>query len=243
VTLTPYLGKGTDNNSVVVLIDDLTEKRKLLASRRMFEKMVSPAVIQLLDPDKIHLGGQRVMVSVLFADLSGFTRLGEKVLPEVLVSVINDYLAFAADEILKEEGTIDKFLGDAVLAWFNAPLPQEDHILRAVRTAWNIQQNLELIHKKYLDDYHLFFRIGIHTGDAVLGLIGSDKRMEYTAIGDCVNTAKRLQESAKPGQILVSEIIQKTLGDAIQTSDPLTLQLHGKQIPFQAYSIIGVTDP
>ena len=141
-SLSPLKDIEHTTQGVAIVMEDLTEKKKLEAQRGLFARMVSPQVIDQLDPNRIKLGGQRAVITVLFADIRGFTSFSERVTPEQLVSVLNEYLAASAEEILKEEGTIDKFLGDAIMAWFNAPIPQADHTLRAVRAALGIRRAL-----------------------------------------------------------------------------------------------------
>ena len=121
------------------MLDDLTERKKLEAQRRLLERMVSPAVIDQIDPDSLQIGGQQRDITILFADIRGFTSYSETQTPEELVAVLNRYLAAGAEAVLAQEGTVDKFLGDAVMAWFNAPLPQPDHTLRAVRAALDLK--------------------------------------------------------------------------------------------------------
>ena len=151
------------------------------------------------------LGGKRSEITTLFADIRGFTTFSETLPPEELVSMLNQYLKAAADAVLTQEGTIDKFMGDAVMAWFNAPIPQPDHTLRAVKAAIGIRDGIQALHSQLPQEAHLSFGVGIHFGDAVLGLVGTEQRIDYTAIGDSVNTAKRIQENSAAGQILISE--------------------------------------
>ena len=194
--LSPLKDAHQATQGVAIVLDDLTERKRLEAQRRLFEKMVSPAVIDQLDPDALQLGGKRAMITTLFADVRGFTSFSERLAPEQLVSILNQYLAAAAEAILMQEGTVDKFMGDAVMAWFNAPIPQEDHTLRAVRAALGIRDAIAALHRQLPPEFHLGFGVGIHYGPAVLGLVGTEKRIDYTAIGDSINTAKRIQENA-----------------------------------------------
>lgn len=229
ISMTPLKNADRRTEGVALVIDDFTEKRRLEAQRRLFEKMVSPAVIRQLDPEGLRLGGTRREITTLFADIRGYTHFSETADPETLMSVLNKYLAAATTAILAEEGTIDKFLGDAVMAWFNAPIEQEDHAERAVRAAWRIREALHGLHETMPEEMRLFFGIGIHTGEALLGLVGTQQRMEYTAVGDSVNTAKRLQEVAKEDQILISRATMENLHSDIQTGPFQELHLEGKE--------------
>jgi adenylate cyclase len=201
LSLSPLKDDRQVTRGVAIVLDDLTEKKRLQAQRNLFARMVSPAVIEHLDPNKVQLGGQRAEITILFADLRGFTELSEMIEPERLVTVLNRYLSAAADAIMNEGGTVDKFAGDSVMAWFNAPVLQPDHTLRAVRASLAIRDVVARMHKGILPAYRLSFGLGIHVGEAVLGLIGTEKRLDYTAIGDSVNTAKRIQEAAAAGEI------------------------------------------
>jgi PAS domain S-box-containing protein len=223
---------------VAIVLDDLTEKKKLEAQRRLFERMVSPRVIEQLDPNSLQLGGHRTEITVLFADIRGFTSFSETVSPEQLVAVLNQYLAASAEEILKEEGTIDKFLGDAVMAWFNAPIPQSDHALRAVRAALGIREALATLHARLPVNSHLSFGVGIHTGEAVLGLVGTERRLEFTAIGDSVNTAKRIQENSGPGQILLSQPVLNLVVDHVCVEPCAPILAKGKRDPIPVYQVV-----
>jgi len=148
LSLTPLKDVGRHTQGVAIVLDDLTEKKRLEAQRRLFERMVSPAVIEQLDPECLQLGGRRAEITVLFADIRGFTSFSEGVTPEELVQVLNRYLAAAAEAVLGEDGTVDKFLGDAVMAWFNAPILQEDHTLRAIRAALRIRDAIQALHRE-----------------------------------------------------------------------------------------------
>ncbi|MFL7869810.1 MAG: adenylate/guanylate cyclase domain-containing protein, partial [Anaerolineales bacterium] len=186
------------------------------------------------------LGGKRVDITVLFADIRGFTTYSEKLSPEQLVSVLNRYLAAMAEAVLSQEGTIDKFLGDAVMAWFNAPIPQKDHTLRAVKAALLLRQTVEGLYKTLPEDSHLAFGVGIHYGDAVLGLIGTDRRLEYTAISDSVNTAKRIQENSAKNQILISKEAYERVKNDIEVRQSATMKVKGKSHPLEVYEVLGL---
>jgi PAS domain S-box-containing protein len=239
----PLKDASQTTQGVAIVLDDQTEKKRLEAQRRLFERMVSPAVIDQLDPNQLQLGGKRTDITTLFADIRDFTPFSESQPPERLVSVLNRYLAAAAEAILDQQGTIDKFLGDAVMAWFNAPIPLPDHALKAVQAALAIRSAIERLHLELPPEYRLSFGVGIHYGEAVLGLIGTDKRLEYTAIGDSVNTAKRIQENAHPGQILISAPVYYLVAGKVDARliEPLTAK--GKSLPVIVYNVIGMKPP
>lgn len=228
------------NQGVAIVIDDLTEKKRLEAEHRLFERMVSPAVINQLDPEKLKLGGKRTVVTTLFTDISGYTSLGERLEPEELVAVLNKYLAAAANAVLDYEGTIDKFMGDGIMAWFNAPIPQSDHTLRAIKAALDIRQAVETLQNQQPAHLKLFFGAGIHTGEAVLGLVGTEKRMEYTAIGDSVNTAKRIQENAAAGQILISGEAHQLVAKHVRVRQVEAFLPKGKRQEMTVYEVLGL---
>lgn len=238
--LSPLKDAQQETQGVAIVLEDLTEKKQLEAQRRLFERMVSPAVIEQLDPNKLHLGGQCCEITILFADIRGFTSLAEWIPPETLVSVLNQYLAAAADAILAEGGTIDKFVGDAVMAWFNAPIAQEDHTLRALRAALEIRNAVEKLHLSLLPEFHLWYGIGIHFGEAILGLVGTERRLDYTAIGDSVNTAKRLQENAIANQVLISQQVYQRVGDQIIAKSVEPVIAKGKRDPLVVYELLQI---
>jgi adenylate cyclase len=240
LSLTPLKDTHHVTQGVAVVLEDLTQIKHLEAQRRLFGRMVSPAVIDQLDPDSLQLGGRRSVITVLFADIRGYTSFSETVSPETLVMVLNRYLAAAADAILQQSGTIDKFLGDAVMAWFNAPIPQYDHTLRAVSSALGIKYAMDNLHRGMPPEGRLSFGVGIHTGEAVLGLVGTEKRLEYTAIGDSVNTTKRIQENAAPGQILISQQAYEHVADKVLVSGVEPVIAKGKRDPIPVYEIVGL---
>ncbi len=238
--LSPLIDANGTILGAAIVMEDETETHHLEAQRRLFERMVSPVVIDQLNPDDLNLGGTRTLISTLFADIRGYTSLSERCDPETMVSVLNRYLGAATDAILLEEGTIDKFMGDAIMAFFNAPIPQTDHTLRAVRAAIHLRAAVNAIHGELPPELRLELGIGIHSGEAVLGLVGTQKRLEYTAIGDSVNIAKRLQENASPGQILISAQSCEQIMDSINARPIDPLNVKGKKQLIQVYEISGL---
>lgn len=238
--LSPLKDANQTTQGIAIVLDDLTEKKRLEAQRQLFERMVPPAVIKQIDLNKIQLGGERAKITTLFADIRGFTSFSESLAPEQLVSILNLYLAAAADAVLAQEGTLDKFMGDAVMAIFNAPISQEDHTLRAVRAAIGIRDALQKIHSELPPDFQLGFGIGIHYGEAVLGLVGTEKRIDYTAIGDSVNTAKRIQENAAEGQILITKDAYKYVKEFIRANPVEPIRAKGKKELIEAFEILDL---
>lgn len=240
LNLSPLKDASQKTQGVAIVLDDLTERKKLEAQRRLFERMVSPAVIDQLDPNSLQLGGKRTEITTLFADIRGFTTFSESNSPEKLVTILNLYLAAMAEAVLSQEGTIDKFMGDAIMAWFNAPVPQKDHTLRAVKTALAIRDSVEKLYKELPQDAHLAFGVGVHVGDAVLGLIGTEKRLEYTAISDSVNTAKRIQENSAKNQILISKDAYELVKKHVEVKPHAEMSMKGKTQPIEVYEVIGL---
>jgi adenylate cyclase len=229
---------------VTIVVEDLTEKRQLEATREMFRRYVAPAVVDRLpsNPDQLRLGGHRQEITILFADLRGFTHLSESLAPEELVVVLNEYLAAAAGAILEYEGTLDKFMGDAVMAIFNAPLAQRDHALRAARAALRLRQAIAELHTRLPQSLHLSCGVGIHTGDAVVGNVGTQQQMNFTAIGDAVNLAKRLQEDAAGGQVLLSAQTYTRICDAVKATMLPPRRVKGRRQLEQVWQLESIGD-
>lgn len=238
--LSPLKDADQKTQGVAIVLDDMTERKKLEAQRSLLRRMVSPAVLDQIDPNSLQIGGKKVFITVLFADIRGFTAYSEKHSPEELVAVLNRYLAAAADAVLAYEGTVDKFLGDAVMAWYNAPVPQPDHTLRAVKSALAIRDAVAALHEQMPKESHLDFGVGIHYGEAVLGWIGTEKRLEYTAIGDSINTSKRIQENAAKNQILISKEAYERVKDEMDAKPFVPLSVKGKTQPLEVYEVVGL---
>ncbi|HVN53819.1 MAG TPA: adenylate/guanylate cyclase domain-containing protein [Anaerolineaceae bacterium] len=238
--LSPLVDAQQTTQGVAIVLDDLTEKKRLEAQRRLLERMVSPAVLAQIDPDSLQLGGHRAEITVLFADIRGFTSFSEGLDPERLVAILNRHIAAAAEAVLSMEGTIDKFLGDAIMAWFNAPVPQADHVLRAVHSAVAIRSAIQAIHKDLPPHLRLSFGVGIHCGEAVLGWMGTERRLEYTAIGDCINTAKRIQENAAGGEILITADCYQRVKNQVSAVHAPPILAKGKREPLRVYRVNGL---
>lgn len=240
LNLSPLKGAGQATQGVAIVLDDLTERKKLEAQRGLLQRMVSPAVLDQIDPNSLQVGGKQVFITVLFADVRGFTSYSEKHSPEELVAVLNQYLAAAADAVLAHEGTVDKFLGDAVMAWYNAPILQPDHTLRAVKSALAIREAIEKLHAELPAEAHLDFGVGIHYGEAVLGWIGTEKRLEFTSLGDSVNITKRIQENSAKNQILISKEAYERVKDEVEARPFAPLVVKGKTQPLDVFEVVGL---
>lgn len=244
LSLAPLRDAHQSTIGVTIVVDDLTEQRRLEADRerirQTFGRVVAPRVRdQLLsDPRRLHLEGARQEITILFADVRGFTTFSELAGPETLFKVLNSYLSLAAQAVLSQEGTIDKFMGDAVMALFNAPDPQPDHTLRAARAAIAMREALEA-HRSLLDRTHkLYFGVGIHVGEAIVGNVGTPELFNYTAIGDAVNVAKRLQENAGPGQIILSAEAHRRVRDHVVANALPPIPLKGRQATETPFEVI-----
>ncbi len=241
-SLSPIKDAEDEMLGVAIVVDDLTEQRRLEARYQMFQRFVSPAVIERLplDPHELRLGGQRQEITSLFADIRGFTNFSRLHDPEELVEVLNRYLDVGGKAVLSEEGTLDKILGDCVVAIFNAPLRQEDHVLRAVRAALKIQEGVARLHEQMPPDYHLNYGVGINVGDVVVGFIGTSQQMNYTAIGSSVNLTSRLQNAAAPGQILLTETAYRRVERYVEARALSPIEVKGFNEPIPVYEVLGL---
>lgn len=220
-------------------IAEKLEKRRVTD---VFGKYVAPQIVdKILEEGEagLQLGGARRDISVLFVDIRGFTPLSESAEPEEVVSILNDYLTLCAKSIFAYGGTLDKYVGDAAMALYNAPLDLDNHQLRAVQTAWAMHQGAQSLQEKLEKKFGktVRFGIGIHTGSAIVGNIGADFRMDYTAIGDTVNTAARIESNSKPGQILISQAVYDHVKDYVEVTDIGQIQVKGKAQALQVYQV------
>lgn len=222
---------------------EVAKEREKQNIRNLFQRYVSPAVVERLvdGRENLMLGGRRQDVAVLFADIRGFTTFSEHIAPEALVEILNQYLALAVEAILTEEGTLDKFMGDAVMALFNTPLLQPDCTLKAVRAALAMQRALADYNAGRTSPHSLSFGIGIHFGPAVVGNIGTPQQMNYTAIGDTVNLAKRLQESAEGGEILLSQAAYEVVQADVTVESLGPLVIKGRSTPEYTYKLLDLS--
>jgi class 3 adenylate cyclase len=212
----------------------------------LFRSYLSPdvAAALLADPDQAALGGSVVEVTALFADLRGFTTFSEAVEPAEIVRMLNRYHGVAVPCILDNGGTVVQFVGDALLALFNAPARQPDHALRAVRAAVQLQQAVDGIAERHAPGGPVWprFRVGANTGPALVGNIGSEALRGFNAMGDAVNVAARLQTLAEPGQVVIGAATMAAAGAAVQAQPLGELHVKGRITPVGAFLVTGV-DP
>ncbi len=218
------------------------EKRKIT---NIFNKYMSKEIVAKIVNDgeeSIKLGGDKKDITVMFIDIRGFTPISESLEPEVVVEILNEYLTMATEEIIKCNGVLDKYIGDGIMALFNVPYKMEDHELACIKAALAIKDNSKTLYDKLYQKYGkaVEFGIGINCGSAIVGNIGSEKRMDYTAIGDTVNTAARLESNAQRGQILISEEVYKRISDKVKVNVVGELQLKGKETPILTYEVTDV---
>ncbi len=230
-------------NLVLSILSTQNEKQHI---QGLFGRFVSPDVVREIISGgvSVELGGVERDLTVLFVDIRGFTAFSEANPAEKVVGMVNRYLNLTSHSIQEFGGTIDKYIGDATMAVFNAPLDLPDHPLCAVRAAWAMKQGSVALREEILKDYgvDLQFGIGVNTGRAVVGNMGSDLRMDYTAIGDTVNTSARLEANAQKGQILLSDATYQLVKDHVEVTDLGILNVKNKKIGIQIYNLDNMLD-
>lgn len=218
--------------------DELRKQQALI--RATFERFVSPSVVEQLlsDPSKVKLGGKLQEVTVVFADLENFTGTSERTEPEQLLTVLNSYHTLIVRVVQEHNGTIDKFIGDAVMALFNTPLEQIDHAGRAVLSTLKIREALVKFHEQLEPAFRMKINFGIHTGRAVVGNVGAHDVMDYTAVGDTVNVAARLQQLAHDGEIYISQATYDYVSGLVETDRIGELNVKGRSGAINTYRVL-----
>jgi PAS domain S-box-containing protein len=227
-----------EHKGVIVIIDDISTTELL---RETFSRYLSPQVLEqvLVNKNRPALEGACRDLTVLFADIRNFTRFSEVHQPEDVVEVLNQYLDIMVEILFVHQGTLDKFLGDGLLAFFGAPLSQPDHPRRAVLAALDIQRAIHAFNRRQhrRGVMTLDVGIGINSGEAIVGNIGSEKRMEYTVIGDMVNVAQRLQARAQGGEVLISDTTLPYVQSLVTLYNTVEERVKGRTRPVRAHSI------
>lgn len=239
-------GQGLPIGMVLALDDWTEQKRKETEAREirdLFQRYVHPHVVkQILDhPHTLRLGGETKEITVVFADIRGYTRLSENLPPEKVMDLLNGYLQLMVEKIWEEEGTLTAFMGDALMAIFNAPLSQNAHALRAVRATWKMREAVVAYHHAHPQETPLSFGFGINSGLAVVGNLGSAKRLQnYTAIGDTVNVAARLQAHAADNNILLHETTYLEVYRYVRVGQAFSLAVKNKTAPLTVRYLHGL---
>lgn len=221
------------------------EKRQVMST---FRRYVAPEIVDEIvrrGLENMELGGRLCEIAVLFVDIRGFTSMSEVLTAPQVVEILNRYLSLTASCIMKRKGTLDKFIGDATMAFWGAPLPQDDYVMNAVKAAVDMVEGAEKLSRELQEQFGrtVSFGIGIHVGPAVVGNIGASSRMDYTAIGDTVNTASRLESNAPGGTIYISRAVADALKGRIQTvSLGESIRLKGKAGGFEVLRLEGISD-
>ncbi|HYR03524.1 MAG TPA: adenylate/guanylate cyclase domain-containing protein, partial [Syntrophobacteria bacterium] len=222
-----------------------TEGRQKRQIKRMFSHYMSEHLIHdlLKHPEKLRLGGEKRVLTVFFSDLAGFTSLSEKLIPEEVVTLLNRYLTAMTDIILASGGLIDKYEGDAIMALWGAPLPQEDHAARACLAALENQRRLAELRREFQASGlpPVYSRIGANTGEMIIGNMGSSQRFDFTVIGDSVNLASRLEGANKTygTTIIISEDTYRQAAGQVEVRELDLLRVKGKEVPVRIYELLA----
>lgn len=226
----------------------IRERKQSSAIKRMFSHYVSGALVnQLIDnPDKLKLGGEKRKLTILFSDIAGFSTFSEQMGPEELVQLMNEYLDAMTDVVIKNRGTLDKYIGDAVMAFWGAPISLENHAEMACITALEMQEELDKLQESWRERKlpEINVRIGINTGEVIVGNIGSRKRFDYTVMGDDVNLASRLEGANKQYGTFI--MLNESTAELIKTKFVLRdldfIKVKGKNKPARVFELIGRTE-
>lgn len=227
-----------------VLVNYATEGRQKQFIKRAFQHYLSRDVIEniLNDPGRLKLGGERKTLTIFFSDIQGFSTISEKMNPQELTSFLNDYLSEMTDIIFQEGGTLDKYEGDAIIAFWNAPVNQVDHAERGCRAALRCAQRLNELRGAWAERYGspLYARIGMHTGEVVVGNMGSKERFDYTVLGDAANLASRLEGANKVfgTYIMISGETRKAAGEGMGARRIGRIRVVGRKTPVTVYELL-----
>lgn len=223
----------------------IQEARRRRSVEAIFGQHVSRAVVDRLlrDPDATALGGERRLMTILFSDIRGFTTRSEEMPPEEVVAQLNEYLAAMADCVFQTGGTLDKYIGDGLMAFWNSPLEQPDHALRGTSAAWQMLRALDRLNERWAAEGRgkLEIGIGLNTAEVLVGNLGSEKRLNYTVIGHGVNLAARIESANKElkTSILLGESTYEQVRDRVRVR-PHTVEVKGVRAPVCVYELIAL---
>jgi len=244
---TPLLQIAT-SFSLIIAFRVVTEQKEKKIIRQTFSKFVSKSVVDelLKDPEAVKLGGEKKVLTVLFSDIRGFTSISERLTPEQLVEHLNVYLQSMTDLVFEYDGTLDKYVGDEIMAFWGAPVPLENHALMACKSALKQMDALHKLNEHWLaeDKPPLDIGIGVNTGDMVVGNMGSASRMDYTLMGDNVNLGARLEGTNKVygTNIIISEYTYEHVKDHVIVRELDLIKVKGKELPVRIYELLDVKD-
>lgn len=240
----PELSKDEIGDLVSSFNKMASELKKKEILKGVFNRYVSSHVADeiLKDPERIRLGGDRRLVTVFFADIRGFTAISRRMAPEEIVEILNRYFTVITDIIFRFEGTVDKFIGDAVMTVFGSPIRSRDHLEQGIKAAFAIKSTIAKINSSRHSQglIPLQMGIGLDSGEVIVGNMGSQTRMEFTAVGDAVNMASRLTDLAKGGDIIVSEAIYNLIKDNVLAERMSGIDIKGIESPVTLYNIIAL---
>lgn len=232
-----------NTTGVAMVIDDLTDIRQRDETLNVIRTYLPPEMVNNIESiESLGLGGEEREISVISADVRGFTTFSERLEPETLLEVINQYMSLGSEAIQQYGGIIDKYMGDAVVGLYNTQLnPTDNHPLLAVRSAWRALQNLGALHSALPQEHCLWVGIGIHTDMAVLGNVGSPSRKEFTGLGNAVTFAKKLQEIANGGEVILSEETYQAVRDYVEV-ERSERQLRGDNKVVTVYTVLSLKE-
>ena len=232
--------------SVITAYRVLTEQKEKKYIRQTFSKFVSHTVVDelLAHPEKLKLGGDKKILTVLFSDIRGFTSISEQLTPEQLVDHLNVYLQAMTDLVIKYNGTLDKYVGDEIMAFWGAPIPQEDHALLACKCAIEMMDVLHQMNIRWRSEKKppLDIGIGVNTGEMVVGNMGSASRMDYTLMGDMVNLGARIEGTNKvyKTNIIISEFTYEHVRQDVVVRELDLIRVKGKELPVKIYELVDI---
>ena len=238
ITCAPLMDQDGGLNGAVITIEDISEERRI---KNTFKRYVSDNVVEelLAEGATLELGGESKHITILFSDIRGFTSLSEKMTPHDVVTTLNEYFSAMMNIIFKYNGTLDKIVGDELMVVYGAPLEKEDDPDRAILTAIDMMTTLKELNatrrKKKLKEIDI--GIGVNTGEAVSGNIGSETQMDYTVIGDTVNLGARLCSAAKPYEIIISEYTAQETSDKFNLEKLDPIMVKGKEKPINIFKV------
>jgi adenylate cyclase len=234
-------------NQAAIAIQNSLFARKLereAVTRERFQRLLSPQIAQQVLDGKVEIakGGEARQTTVLFSDIRGFTSMSESESPQLIVDMLNEYFELMVEVVFKYQGTLDKFVGDEVMALFGAPVGHHDDPARAVQTAIEMMEVLRELNTVRVrrGDPEIHIGIGINSGEVVAGYLGSSKALEYTVIGDTVNTGARLCSVAKAGEIIISHNTYELCGDRFEVIPLPPTPVKGKSQALRIYNVVGV---